>query len=322
MSSDDRSNVPAPRDRREAVREKAQRVHARHTRASRIRLAALSAGAVVVVGAVVTGVVLAVSSSTSSPQLSPQNEAGGGFAVTSVSGVALSSATLSDSVADPQAEPTEAPDPEPTPSETAAAENAPAVDIRIYVDYLAPGAKKFELANARQLSGWVSEGAATLSYHPVAMLTAKSNGTKYSLRAAGAAACVATHSPDTVFAFNHALLSQQPDADSDGLSDDDLASVAQAAGVSEPREVRECIEEGAYMAWAKTATDQAVVEIPDTDGLTLTETPTVLVNGQQYLGSLEDPKEFAQFVIATASDAYYSTPTPTPTQTESPTPAP
>lgn len=306
MSSDDRSNVPAPRDRREAVREKAQRVHARHARASRIRLAVLSAGGVMVVGAVVTGVVLAVSSSTSAPQLSPQNEAGGGFAITSVSGVALDSASLSDAAVEPQAEPSEAAAPEPESSE-------PAVDIRIYVDYLAPGAKQFELANARQLSGWVSEGAATLSYHPVAMLTAKSNGTKYSLRAAGAAACVATHSPDTVFAFNHALLSQQPDADSDGLSDDDLASVAQAAGVTDPRDVRECIEEGAYMAWAKTATDQAVVEIPDTDGLTLTETPTILVNGQQYLGLLDDPKEFAQFVIATASDAYYSTPTPTPT---------
>jgi len=42
----------------------------------------------------------------------------------------------------------------------------------------------------------------------------------------------------------------------------------------------------------------------------------VLVNGKQYLGSLEDPKEFAAFVLQSAG-ATYSTATPTP----KPTPA-
>ena len=53
MSSDDSSNVPAPSDRREAVREKAQRVRQRHARVGRLRLAALSISGVAVVGAVV-----------------------------------------------------------------------------------------------------------------------------------------------------------------------------------------------------------------------------------------------------------------------------
>jgi protein-disulfide isomerase len=308
MSHDDDTHVPAPSDRREAVREKAQQVKARHARAGRIRLAVLLTGAVVVVAAVVAGVVFAVSSSTSQPQLSPRGETDGGFAVTSVAGVALGSTSIPDSTPTPLAEDTAA---APTPSPSSAS----TADIRVYVDYLAPGAKQFELANASQLSNWVTEGAATLSYYPVAMLTAKSNGTKYSLRAAGAAACVATYSPDTMFAFNHALLAEQPDANSDGMSDADLASLAQASGVTGPKRVRACIEGGEFMTWAKTATDQAVAGIPGTDGVSLTGTPMVLVNGQEYLGDLSDPKEFAQFVLTTASEAYYRSPTPTPTPT-------
>ena len=44
----------------------------------------------------------------------------------------------------------------------------------------------------------------------------------------------------------------------------------------------------------------------------------VLVNGTPYVGALDDPKEFAQFVLTIASDAYYKeprAPTPTPTPT-------
>jgi protein-disulfide isomerase len=312
MSHDDDTHVPAQRDRREAVREKALQVKARHARAGRIRVAVLLTGAVVIVAAVVVGVVYAVSSSTSQPQLSPRGETDGGFAVTSVSGVALGSTSIPDSAATPTPQTEETPaaaTPTPTPT------SASTADIRVYVDYLAPGAKQFELANAPQLSNWVTEGAATLSYYPVAMLTAKSNGTKYSLRAASAAACVATYSPDTMFAFNHALLSQQPDANSDGMSDTELATLAQASGVSDPKSVRACIEGGEYMTWAKTATDEAVAGIPGTDGATLTGTPMVLVNGQQYQGALDDPKEFAQFVLTTASEAYYRSPSATPTPT-------
>ncbi|MBZ4488151.1 thioredoxin domain-containing protein [Microbacterium sp. cx-55] len=310
MSNDD-SNVPAQRDRREAVREKAQQVRARHTRLSRIRLGVLVIGAVVMVGAVVGAVVFAVGSSTGPSQAAPVGEDHGGFAITSVAGVALGSATIPDAAATAQGEDAPAATPTPTASDAATA------DIRVYVDYLAPGAKQFELANAPQLSGWVTEGAATLTYYPVAMLTAKSNGTKYSLRAAGAAACVASHSPDKVFAFNHALLDAQPDANSDGLSDADLATLAQTSGVTDPKGVRACIEGGEYMAWAKTATDQAVAGIPGTDGLTLTGAPMILVNGEPYLGQLDDPKEFAQFVLTTSSESYYKSPTATPTPTPS-----
>jgi protein-disulfide isomerase len=315
MSSDESPNA-APSERRDAVREKALQVKARQSRARLIRRTSLVAVAVAFVAVIAVVVTWTVSSSASKPMMNPANGINGGFVVTGVTGTGIASET-SDANGSVQggatATPTpEAPAAEPTP--TATATDTPAVDIRVYVDYLSSGSRDFQLANMKQLSEWVDDGAATLTYYPVAMLTAKSNGTKYSLRAAGAAACVAQNSPEYLFAFNDALLRQQPDVDSHGMTDDQLADLAQATGIDRPKVVRACIEEQAYASWAKAATEQALKELPGTDGVALTATPMVLVNGTQYVGKLTDPKEFAQFVLTVASDAYFkATPSPTPT---------
>ena len=148
------------------------------------------------------------------------------------------------------------------------------------------------------------------------MLTAKSNGTKYSLRAASAAACVATHSPDTFFAFTNALLTQQPERRLRRLHRQSSSPTwRSASGADSPKVVRACIEDQDFASWAKAATDRALKGIPDTDDVALTGTPMILVNGIPYVGALDDPKEFAQFVLTIASDAYYKTASPTPTPT-------
>ncbi|MDQ1131083.1 thioredoxin domain-containing protein [Microbacterium sp. SORGH_AS_0888] len=321
MSHDDSPNVPAPSDRREAVREKAQKVKAKHARAHTARLVILVVLAIVVVAAIVIGVVLAVTSQTAKPTAFPLNiDSDGGVAITSIADptpvvaptatpapTASAPAAGTDAVPAPteSASPTTAPTPGPTSAST--------VDIRIYVDYLASGAKDFEIANTPQLTKWFAAGSATLTYYPVAILTAKSNGTKYSLRAAAAAACVANYSPASFYAFSHQLLLQQPGVDSAGLDDTALGDLAASTGATSADEVRECIEDGTFVSWARGATDAALAGIPATDGVTLTGAPLVLVNGQEYQGSLTDPKEFAQFVLTTASDSYYrGTPSPTP----------
>ena len=311
MSSDDSSNATAPSERRDAVREKAQQVAAQQTRNRRIRTASLAVSAIAVVAIAAVVVTWAVSSSAAKPMLNPSNFTDNGFAITSVAGVGSASSVDS---ATPSATPT----PSETPAATPTTEQ-PVVDIRVYVDYLSTGSRDFQVANVQQLSKWVTEGAATLAYYPVAMLTAKSNGTKYSMRAASAAACVATHSADSFFAFNNGLLVQQPDIDSDGFTDVELADLALATGAGSPKVVRACIEEQSYMPWAKAATERSLKSLPGTQGLALTSTPMVLVNGTPYVGALDDPKEFAQFVLTIASDAYYdeaanpsATPTPGP----------
>lgn len=326
MSSDETPHVPAERDRRHAVREKAQQVQAQQSRARVIRTASIATAIVAVVAIAAVVVTWAVTSATSQPLLNPTNVTDDGFVVTTVSGVgsAEESGTVDDEAAAQtlEAVPAETPTPEPTP--TPAATEQPVVDIRVYVDYLSTGSHDFQVSNVQQLSKWVNEGAATLTYYPVAMLTAKSNGTKYSLRAAAAAACVATHSPDTFFAFNNALLAEQPAVDSDGYTDVEIADIAQARGAESPKIVRSCIEKQEFASWAKSATERALQGLPDTKDVALTGTPMVLVNGIQYVGALNDPKEFAQFVLTSASDAYYSTPTPTvtPSPSVTPTPAP
>lgn len=276
----------------------------------------LGAIAVVAVGAIGTAITLAVSAQVSKPQLTPGGMNDDGILVSDISASAMSDET----VAPPSPEETEAggettPTPEPTTSST--------VDIHIYVDYLSPDAGEFERANARQLVNWISEGAATVTYHPVALLTASSNGTKYSLRSAAAAACVATHSPAQFYAFNHDLLDDQPEVNTDGFSDSQLADIAGAVGSDNVKSVRSCIEDQDYVTWAKEATSRALEgPLVGSDDLVLTAAPMVVVNGEAYVGALDDPSEFSQFVLTVASDAYYATETPTPAPTETTEPAP
>jgi protein-disulfide isomerase len=316
MSSDDSSHVPADRDRREAVREKAQQVQAKQSRARRIRATSLVTGVLALVAVTAIVVTWAISSAASKPLASPSNVENDGFAITAVTGVGLDSEAGGTVDAVPTETPAAVATPEATPEPTPT--DQPVVDIRVYVDYLSEGSKAFQSANVQQLKTWVDQDTATLTYYPVAMLTSKSNGTKYSLRAASAAACVATHSPETFFAYNHALLTQQPELDSDGLSNSELADLAIASGAAYPKIIRTCIEEEQYSTWAKGATERALKSIPGTDGVGLTAAPMVLVNGTPYVGALDDPAEFSQFVLTIASDEYYKTASATPTPTPTP----
>lgn len=327
MSTDDSAPELSPSDRREAVREKAQQVRVQQSRARLARRAGLIGGVVVAAVAVTAVVAWAISASIGRPQLQPLNVTADGFAISSISGAIGSGDDQGPGSieATPTAEP-KTPSPTASPAQgSEAVEAASAVDIRVYVDYLSPGAREWQLANAQQLSAWINQGAATLTYHPVSMMAAKSNGTKYSLRAASAAACMATYSPDDFFNFNNELLARQPAVDSDGYSDAQLADLAIASGADDPKRVRNCIEAADFSSWVKEATERAVTGIPDTDDLALTGIPMILVNGQAYVGALGDPAEFSQFVLTIASDAFYksqSTPSPEATPAETATPAP
>ncbi|WP_336631659.1 MULTISPECIES: DsbA family protein [unclassified Microbacterium] len=308
----------APLGRRDAVREKAQQVRVQQSRRRLIRRSAITFGVVAVVAAVGTVVAWTVGGAASKPQLSPDGTDRDGFVVSSISSAAaaLTSPDDATAAASPEGDQT-APAPSPT------ATTSTPVDIHVYVDYLSPAARQWQLANADNLSSWVADGAATLTYHPVAMLTAKSNGTKYSLRAASAAACVASYAPESFFTFNDDLLTRQPSVDSDGFSDKDLADIAQANG-GDPGLLRDCIESERYASWVKAATERAVSGIEGSPGLALTSNSMVTVNGQAYMGAMDDPAEFSQFVLTTASgkSSKNATPSPTPTASPTQTPAP
>jgi len=324
--SDETPQVPARRDRREAVREKAALVQAQQRRNRAIRTSIVSVVVVAIVAAAGIAVAWTLISRANQPELQPAGLDGDAIVVESVPASVLASfsgsagaGTADGATPAPSAEPSATPG-ETQPSETPAATSSVVIDV--YLDYMSADSSTFQSANAAQLSGWVSQGSATIAYHPVALLTAKSNGTKYSLRAAAAAACVATHEPESFFQFNHELLAQRPEIDTDGLSDNQLAALAIAANATNPKIVRGCIERQDFLAWVQQATARALQEpVGETDEPL--SGPMVLVNGQRYLGALDDPKEFAQFVLTLSSDAYFTTPSPSPSSatTSSPTPS-
>ncbi|MGR2753662.1 DsbA family protein [Agromyces arachidis] len=204
---------------------------------------------------------------------------------------------------------------DPTPTEPD--ESGTVANIVVYVDYLCPYCGQFEQTNSESMRTLVEQGAATLEIHPIAILTNKSAGTQYSLRAANAAACVAEESPEAFFDFNALMFENQPEELTAGPSNAEIKELAAEAGAASS--VDECIDDTQFKSWVEDATNRALTQpIPNSDLESVKGTPTVLVNGKQYVGSLEDPAEFRAFVLQAAGESYSEsngTPTPTPTPT-------
>lgn len=195
------------------------------------------------------------------------------------------------------------------------------VDIQIVVDYLCPICREFEEANADFIRTLVESGAATVEFRPISILTGRSAGTEYSLRAANAAACVADSAPDSFYEFHESLFAEQPEEGTPGLEDSRLIELAAAAGASSTA-VEDCIVEREFQSWVRAATARAqtgplAIRGIEVEGIV--GTPTVFVNGQVYEYRYPfDQGEFAQFVLQAAGDEFSTNPTPTPTPTPTP----
>ncbi|MRX44151.1 DsbA family protein [Agromyces kandeliae] len=201
------------------------------------------------------------------------------------------------------------------PTATVPDESGTVANVVVYVDYLCPFCGQFETTNSATMRTMVEQGAATLEIHPIAILTNKSAGTQYSLRAANAAACVAEESPEAFFDFNALMFENQPEELTAGLTNDEIKDIAAQAGAASS--VDSCIDDTRFKSWVQDATERALTQpIPNSELASVTGTPTVLVNGKQYVGSLEDPAEFQAFVLQATGESYSeseATPTPTPT---------
>jgi protein-disulfide isomerase len=281
------------RERRDAAREKARATREAEARRRRRNRVLTQGGLVVGVLAVIGVIALVVSRSLVPAGPGPLNMASDGLLLTG-DGTTVSAATTDALAADA--------DPVPSPAGTA---DKPS--IVVYLDYMCPFCGQFDTANAEQLETWVSQGDVDLEIHPLGFLDSASLGTRYSTRSANAFACVANHQPDAALDVNTALFAQQPAENTSGLTDAELVSLVEGAGVDDP---------------AAAATERALNDpLPNSDESKVTGTPTVLVNGRKYGGSLTDPTVFAQFVSEVASGASTddtstggaeSTPTPAP----------
>ncbi|MCU1637343.1 MAG: hypothetical protein JWQ68_2582 [Cryobacterium sp.] len=298
---------PSRNQRRDIAREKARQLREEQKKKDRRNRVFLQGGIAVAALAIVVLVALVIMNSIRPAGPGPANMASDGILLTE--GMT------------PVETPALKPDAEPVASKPD--ESGTVADIRMYVDYLCPFCGQFEATNSEQIGQWVQSGAATVEIHPISILTSKSAGTQYSLRAANAAACVANYSPADFYAFNAAMFADQPEEGTEGRSDEEIKDIVRASGVTKSlSQIDSCIDENRYKSWVLSATDRALTgPLPNASIPAVTGTPTVLVNGKQYVGALDDPKEFASFVLQAAGETY-STATPTPSATETPTPAP
>ncbi|MFF2052012.1 DsbA family protein [Leifsonia sp. NPDC058194] len=170
--------------------------------------------------------------------------------------------------------------------------------VDIWFDAMCPICGAFEKSNGDTLEKAVKDGSITLRLHPLTFLDRASSGTGYSTRAAAALTCVGVHDKSRVLDYYQALFTDQPEENSSGLTDDELAKRATDLGITD---ISGCIaRSGPYQAWAQANTAHSQSGPIEVDGKKVLDkiegTPTVLVDGKQYTGSISDADAFQKFL--------------------------
>jgi protein-disulfide isomerase len=169
-------------------------------------------------------------------------------------------------------------------------------EIVVYVDYQCPICQAFDIPNNPQLRSWVDTGAATLEIRPLSFLD-RASLNEYSSRAANAAFCVANFAPDSFFDFHEAMMINQPAEGLEGPDNNELFDLASEFGAGSD-DVKGCIQNKSFADYVAQHT-QKVLNEPQ-QGITVSGTPTILVNGKQYTWTkgeeLVSPDNFAEFV--------------------------
>lgn len=138
--------------------------------------------------------------------------------------------------------------------------------VDIFVDFQCPVCKNFEEQFGPQLEKAAEDGKITLAYHPIAILDRYSQGTEYSSRSANAAVCVAESAPEKYLDFAQTLFDNQPQENTAGLEDAQLAEFAKQVGADK---AAACITDQTYKKFGA-----AQAKKHDIQG-----TPTVDING-------------------------------------------
>lgn len=151
------------------------------------------------------------------------------------------------------------------------------VEVKLFEDFLCPSCKAFHDRSGPFLREQVEDGTISLTYHPFAFLLEASTD-EYAQRAANAAACVGDAAGALAYADMHDLLMEnQPEEGTDGLSDERLAELAEAAGADD---VADCLADRTFTPWV----EEALEEGRDAD---VSTTPTVRIAGADIVKSVD-----------------------------------
>ena len=286
--------------KREAARDKARILREKQKKKDRRTKGLLQGGIILASLAIVAIIALVIVNSARPVGPGPQNMASDGIQL-SQGAIATETPALKS-------------DEDPVPSVRDEASGI--LDIQMFVDYLCPVCGDFEKTNGEYISSLMENGRTTVEIHPITILDSASQGTKYSTRAANAAACVANYSPNQFYDFHNLLYANQPAENTTGLTDNELIEFTSQAKVESARDVSACIQDQEFKSWVNASTARALNgPIPASNIDKVEGTPTILVNGLKYEGSVTDLVSFQAFVLQAAGADFNenSTSTPTPT---------
>lgn len=160
--------------------------------------------------------------------------------------------------------------------------------LQVYLDFMCPFCGQFEAANAADLTELREAGKLNVVYHPEANLDGYSLDTQFSTRAANAAATVANGAPDKFLAFVEGMFANQPEENTEGLSDEQIATIAVEAGV--PQEIADTFAGGVYTEWVGVATQQGNRDVG-------AGTPVIVLNGEQVDPEAEELYYYQEGVL-------------------------
>jgi protein-disulfide isomerase len=155
-------------------------------------------------------------------------------------------------------------------------------EVDVFVDFMCPICGDFEDAYGEQLQSAAASDDITLNIHPISILDRYSQNTKYSTRAAGAAYCVAENAPDSFLDFFNFMFTNQPQENTAGYTDEELAAYAEQVGAGA---AADCIADGTYMNFVRDQTNQHEIQ----------GTPTVEINGER-IENADIQSRFAQIL--------------------------
>ncbi|MEP7765883.1 thioredoxin domain-containing protein [Sanguibacter sp. 25GB23B1] len=176
-----------------------------------------------------------------------------------------------------------------------------AVTVDVYLDYMCPNCGQFEALNGPELDELRSAGDITMVIHPVSILDGVSMGTEFSTRSAAAFAYVAENDPEHALAFNTALFTNQPAEGTEGLTDEQIETIAVDAGVSE--EVAAGIVEQPYKNFVAALTQVAYGDPAVTNAEGGFGTPTVVIDGERFNGNWSEPGALSSAIAAAQGTA-------------------
>ncbi|MDR0482669.1 MAG: thioredoxin domain-containing protein [Cellulomonadaceae bacterium] len=174
--------------------------------------------------------------------------------------------------------------------------------LGVYLDYMCPICGQFEEQNLDAINAMVEASEVNFVLHPVAILDRMSRDTGFSTRSAAIAVWVADRSPENFLAFHEQLFKEQPQENTYGLTNKEMADIALSVLV--PQEVVDGIADGTavdtFAQWVASSTAAAV----SNDALVSEDqpfgTPLVAIDGQRSPVNWTTPGALKEAVNAAA----------------------